>query len=511
MKLNLIIATLLGLFGSILEGKLCAGQFRFHHENILGTSLDLAIRTESQSMALEAQQFALEEIERLSEIFSSYSSSSELSRWLETQNEEIHVSQELLWVFQRAEHWHMLSNGAFSAATSELSALWKNASELGEMPSTEALHQASTRTALSHWKLAPTESTATRLSNARINLNSIAKGYIIDQIGLTLVNAFPAIESCLINIGGDLRNFGQVHTEAIISDPFVGSRNEAIETIILPINSALATSGNYHQGFTIKNKRYSHILDPRSGYPVDHIASSTVIAPTAADADALATIFSVLQAEKSLELVEGLEGVECFLVSQDGTRIESEGWKALRKQLSPSTTTNRLVSNDRQFEVSSPLDWITNFDCIISLELNKISNRRYRRPYVAIWISDADKLPVRTLSLWIQKEKWLPDLKSWYRDDKLRLLYDDTELVKTISSATRPAGRYRVKWDGTDDTGQAVTAGKYFLNIEVTREHGTYQIIRHEIEFPTQASTTDLGGNTEVKGASIEFRRKKTI
>ena len=511
MKLKLIIAVLLGALGNVPSNLLSAEQFQFHHENIIGTSLDLSIQTQGQSAATKAEHFVLSEIERLARIFSSYSGTSELNRWQATQDKATPVSAELFYVFQRADHWRELSNGAFSPATGELTALWKGASKIDQLPRSEAILQAAKKSRLTHWKLDAMRSTAKHISNARINLDSIAKGYIIDQTGLALMDQFPTITSCLINIGGDLRSFGHRGTVAAITDPFSGSSNDPIELLTLPSGAALATSGNYQRGFTIKGKRYSHLLDPRNGYPVSQTVSSTVIAPNAADADALATTFSVLSPAESLDLANRLVGVECFLVSKDGTRLESDGWQDYRRNQFSAKGSKGTRKSARQFEVSTSQDWITNFDCIIALELNRITDRRYRRPYVAIWISDEDNLPIRTLSLWIQKEKWLPDLKQWYRNDKLRLLYDDTDIVSTISSATRPAGRYRVKWDGNDDSGQAIKAGQYFVNIEVTREHGTYQKIREEIVFPSQASKTKLGSNTEVKEASIEFRRKKTI
>ena len=164
-----------------------------------------------------------------------------------------------------------------------------------------------------------------------------------------------------------------------------------------------------------------------------------------------------------------------------------------------------------QFQVAQATQWSEQFEFIINFQLNRISGRRYRRPYVAVWITDADKVPVKTLSLWIQKERWLPDLKSWYRDDKLRRLFDDTDLVETISSATRPPGKYRLKWDGTDDLGLPTKPGNYFLQIEVTREHGTYQIIRKELTIQNEPFKIDFEENTELKSASIEYRPKKSI
>jgi len=502
MKLNLFNMLIMGGLSVLPLCRPSADQFNFHHEGVLGTSLDLSIESDSATTAGNAEAYALKEIARLSEIFSSYSDSSELSQWLQTQNQPVVVSKELSTVFEMMDRWQEASLGAFSPATDELARLWRTGVETGEAPDAEAIRSAAKKASERHWKRNPESASLTRLSDARLTLNSIAKGFIIDLTGKGLLQNFPATQSCMINIGGDLRLFGSSETEVHISDPFDGAENVTIEAIKISGDTAIATSGNYRRGFKIGDKHYSHIFDPRSGYPVDHIASSTVLAPSAADADALATIFSVLKAEQSLALANRLPGVECLLIEKDGSRRESEGWNAYRipaKHPSP------------QFQVAQATQWNEQFEFVINFQLNRISGRRYRRPYVAVWITDADKIPVKTLSLWIQKERWLPDLKSWYRDDKLRQLYDDTDLVETVSSATRPPGKYRLKWDGTDDLGLPTKPGNYFLQIEVTREHGTYQIVRKELTIHNEPFKIDLEGNTELKSATIEYRRKESI
>ena len=119
-----------------------ADQFNFHHEGVLGTSLDLSIESDSIITAGNAEAYALKEIERLSEIFSSYSDSSELSQWLQTQNEPVVVSKELSAVFEMMDRWQEVSDGAFSPAIAELAGLWSTAAKTGRTPDTEAIRTA---------------------------------------------------------------------------------------------------------------------------------------------------------------------------------------------------------------------------------------------------------------------------------------------------------------------------------------------------------------------------------
>src|SRR6185312_2067317 len=111
--------------------------------------------------------------------------------------------------------------------------------------------------------------------------------------------------------------------------------------------------------------------------------------------------------------------------------------------------------------------WNPDFELLVSFEINRPEGggRGARRPYVAVWIEDKDGLPVRTLTLWVQAggpgPRWIPDLKRWYREDQVRKLVDDTNLVETIARATRPPGKYEVLWHGKDDHNQPLPSGEY--------------------------------------------------
>lgn len=149
---------------------------------------------------------------------------------------------------------------------------------------------------------------------------------------------------------------------------------------------------------------------------------------------------------------------------------------------------------------------------IMEIEINRPENagRGYRRPYVAAWLIDNDGFPVRTLALWVQKTppgpRWIPDLRQWNRDDKMRQLVDDTNLVDAVSGPTKSAGKYKVLWDGKDDLGQPLKEGKYTLQVESAREHGTYQIIRESVELTSKPFEKTLEGNVEIKSVAVNFR-----
>jgi len=86
-------------------------------------------------------------------------------------------------------------------------------------------------------------------------------------------------------------------------------------------------------------------------------------------------------------------------------------------------------------------------------------------------------------------------------------LPEGTEILDSVSSATRAPGRYTLTWDGKDNTGKLVKAGPYTMYIEAAREHGTYQIIRQEMDFSGVARKIDLPGNVEIASASLDYHR----
>ncbi|MBL8817026.1 MAG: DUF2271 domain-containing protein [Planctomyces sp.] len=171
-----------------------------------------------------------------------------------------------------------------------------------------------------------------------------------------------------------------------------------------------------------------------------------------------------------------------------------------------------IVQADEKKEETREPESDVKAGMVLEITINRPEGggRGYRRPYVSAWLTDKDGVPVRTIFLWVQKAqpgpRWIPDLRQWNRDDRLRRLVDDRDLVDAIAAPTRNAGLHKVVWDGKDDQGNALPAGTYTLNIEAAREHGTYQIIREKIELGDSKFQKSLDGNVEIKAVKIDYR-----
>ena len=128
-----------------------------------------------------------------------------------------------------------------------------------------------------------------------------------------------------------------------------------------------------------------------------------------------------------------------------------------------------------------------------------------------MWIEDKDKFPVRTLAvLYREREaRFLAELRAWYRADRLRAMAEGTDIIGSVSSATRAPGRYTFKWDMKDQQGKPVKPGTYTVSVEAAREHGTYQILRQPIDVSGAARKVDvpLNGGVELSAVSVDYHK----
>jgi len=492
-----------------------AERFVFDHENVLGTSLEITVDADSEAAAIAVESAVLAEIDRLARIFSSYDPQSEFSRWQSSVGAATPLSPELFSLLEASDRWRTLSQGAFNPAVEHFSRLWRGGQERNTTPTEAELADAAALVNRPQWSLNHRTQEAKRLVEGPLNLNAIAKGAIVDRACEKAFGGRTDVRGVIVNIGGDLRVLGTTPERVDIADPFHDAVNDPPLATIFVQNRGVATSGNYRRGFTIDGRRYSHVIDPRTGVPVTRLASATVVAPTTAEANALAVIFNVLPAEESRAIADSLPGNEWLLIAADGTRTQSGGWKTLAAE-SPQSAQLAFADDEKQpaeaKEKAEPsAEEQALLELLVKFELARPPGQGYRRPYVAIWLEDKDEFPVRTAVLWMQTRqpgpRWHRDLIRWYRNDRARKLADGKDLIGTISSATRGPGEYKAVFDGKDDAGKPLPAGKYTLYIEAAREHGTYQLIRHDVQLGRDPiGETKLKNNAEIKSASVEYR-----
>jgi thiamine biosynthesis lipoprotein len=268
-----------------------------------------------------------ERLQSLDGTLTTYQKTSELMTFNQsTINKPLVVSKDLFEVMSIAKQIYEQTNGAFDPTVGPLVNLWGFGPNYTDqvIPPPESIAEHLSAVGLNHLLLDKQAGTVTRLSNIHLDLSAVAKGYAVDEVAELL--ASHGIESYLVEVGGELRLKGlKANGERwriAIEKPYSGQgaeQEDAVQEVLALENVAVATSGDYRNYFEQEGKRYSHTIDPRTGYPIDHnLASVTVIAQTAARADALATAMMVLGPEGALKLAEQNDLAVYLLVKRAG-------------------------------------------------------------------------------------------------------------------------------------------------------------------------------------------------
>jgi FAD:protein FMN transferase len=312
--------------------------FRSHHEPVLGTVLTTRITAPSRKHAHAAEARLLAEIDRLEDIFSAFRPNSELSRWKRGETHDI--SRELTGLLQVAAMWQRASRGAFNPAVGVLSDRWKQAEAEGHIPDPqEAQHLADTI------RTAPFTADGHRTGDCSgLNFNALAKGVIVD-IATQMVFG-GAVQDILVNIGGDLRHHGRDPVRVGVEDPKRAYDNIPPLTAVEIVGQGMATSGLARRGYRIDGRWFSHVIDPRSGWPVDVVTSASVIATDTGTADVVATVLSVLAPQAGMAWLHELQqlgphqlGVDpatigpiaCCIIDQAGVLHTNAAWDAVSR------------------------------------------------------------------------------------------------------------------------------------------------------------------------------------
>jgi thiamine biosynthesis lipoprotein len=291
----------------------------------MGTKFRIVLYAETEEQARAAAAAAFERIGRLDESLTDYNPESELMQLCNNGHErQVRVSSELFFVLQESVRYSKLSHGAFDVTVGPLVALWRQARKSKRIPDPESLRRARALVGYENLVLNAEASTVyLRRRGMRLDLGGIAKGYAVDQALAVLAGC--SIESALVDAGGNIGVSqpppGQDGWRISIQNP--GEDALGVGATIILRESAVATSGDTEQFVEVAGRRYSHIVDPKTGLGVEHSASVTVIARDATATDALATALSVLPPVKGMKLAESLKGVATRIVVRHNNSYRS--------------------------------------------------------------------------------------------------------------------------------------------------------------------------------------------
>lgn len=274
----------------------------------------------------------------INQSMSTYLPDSEISRFnaIRDTRGKLAVSDDFLQVMLAARDIYEKTGGAWDGTVKPLLNLWGfgNTRQTHRVPDDAEIKKQMRGVGFQHIGIFPEGYLQKKKNTLTLDLASIAKGYAVDQIS-TLLQA-SGMENFLVEIGGEVfaagfRKDGQPWRVGINRPSTSASTTEVYQVAPLH-NRAMATSGDYRNYFEDKGKRFSHIIDPRTGYPVNNgVVSVSVVADSCMLADGLATAIMVMGREHGMTLINSLNDVEGFIIVRktdgDIVHYQSEGFK----------------------------------------------------------------------------------------------------------------------------------------------------------------------------------------
>ncbi len=286
----------------------------------MGVSFSFAAVHEDRAVAENALRKGIDEVIRIEQLISSWNPLSQTSAInAQAGLEPVKVDAELIALIERSKKISQLSNGYFDISFASIHKVWDfEEFDQNILPTQEEIAHSIALIDYQKIQIDRVNSTVFLTKKGmRIGFGAIGKGYAADKVKALMVEL--GIENGVVNAGGDLIGWGLRPDgnpwSVGISDP---ADSRKIIARLQATDMAIVTSGNYRKYLEIDGKRYCHIIDPKTGWPVEQLASVTIVTKDAEVADALSTTVFVLGKKDGVELINHLDGVECMVMDVGG-------------------------------------------------------------------------------------------------------------------------------------------------------------------------------------------------
>ena len=290
----------------------------------MGSDFEITIVDNDQTNAEDMINIAIEEISRIEKLISSWDKNSQTSLInLNAGVKPVKIDLELFELISRSIKVSNLSQGAFDISYASMDKVWYFDRKMTEFPSIEKIKKSVSKIGYKNIVLNKEDTTVfLRLKGMKIGFGAIGKGYAADRAKEILIK--NNVKSGIINASGDLTAWGLKPSGKDWMVAIVNPINKDKVFSWLTIkNKSIVTSGNYEKFINLDGKKYSHIIDPRTGYPTEGILSVTIITDKAELADALATSVFVLGVDIGLNMINQLNGVDCIIIDDNNKIIKS--------------------------------------------------------------------------------------------------------------------------------------------------------------------------------------------
>jgi thiamine biosynthesis lipoprotein len=282
----------------------------------LGTSFKITYKDNQKRDYHDSVMNIFDEFENSLSLYRENSIISKVNR-----NEDVVLDDYFINMFNRAREITDLTGGAFDISAAPLFEVWGWGEKKKIKVTPEMIDSLKQYTGMNKIRIEGNKAVKTN-PNVRINSNAIAKGYCSDIIAKFIER--QGIKDCLVEVGGEMvlkgKNRSGKDWKIGIDKPFDGNLipGQVLQAIVNVSDKALATSGDYRRYYIEDGKKYSHTIDPETGYSAkQNVLSVTVIAPDCMTADALATAFMVMGLEKTKEFLQQHPDIEALLLYSD--------------------------------------------------------------------------------------------------------------------------------------------------------------------------------------------------
>ncbi|MBW2249079.1 MAG: FAD:protein FMN transferase [Deltaproteobacteria bacterium] len=290
----------------------------------MGTTYHIKVVTDNLQKISDLKEKIDKRLEEINKSMSTYRKDSEISQFnaLKIPRQRFKVSRDFAQVIMESKRLYRLTGGAWDGSIYPLVNLWGfgMSERKNRLPAKEKIARLLKDVGFDNIDLVDGGYLLKKKASLSIDLASIAKGYAVDKVAELIKK--EDIKNFLVEIGGEVYASGVKKDgrcwQIGVNRPRKEAAYDEIYKIVTLKDKAFATSGDYRNFFEIKGKRYSHILNPKTGYPVANgVVSVSIIADTCTFADGLATAVLVMGRKKGLELVNRLDDTECLIVVQD--------------------------------------------------------------------------------------------------------------------------------------------------------------------------------------------------
>lgn len=294
---------------------------------LMGGRFDISIVDKDSISAEKNIDEVIAEITRIENLISDWKPTSQVSEVNQNAGiKPVKVDREVFELTKRAIKLSEITNGGFDISFAAMDRIWKFDGSMTEMPSADAIKKSVEKVGYKNIILDSTESTIfLKLKGMKIGFGALGEGYATDKCRAMMIA--KGVQAGIINGSGDMSTWGKQPNgkdwKIGITNPF---KPEKILAAIPLKEGAVTTSGSYEKFVVFNGKRYSHIINPATGYPATGLCSVTVFGPNAETANGLSTSIMVLGQKEGLFLLQKFPDYSCILITDKGKIVKSKNF-----------------------------------------------------------------------------------------------------------------------------------------------------------------------------------------